>query len=61
MSNMSYCRFENTSIDMDDCLDALENGKAEDLSDYEKEGLQSMLKISKSIVGLEDEINQLIK
>jgi len=24
MSNMSYCRFENTRIDLDDCKDALE-------------------------------------
>lgn len=24
MSNMSYCRFENTSRDLDDCKDALE-------------------------------------
>lgn len=24
MSNMSYCRFQNTSLDMKDCLDALE-------------------------------------
>ena len=25
MSNMSYCRFENTSRDMTDCAEALEN------------------------------------
>lgn len=24
MSNMSYCRFENTSRDLRDCLDAIE-------------------------------------
>lgn len=24
MSNMSYCRFENTANDLDDCADALE-------------------------------------
>lgn len=24
MSNMSYCRFENTARDLDDCYDALE-------------------------------------
>lgn len=24
MSNMSYCRFENTASDLDDCADALE-------------------------------------
>jgi len=24
MANMSYCRFENTTQDMDDCIEALE-------------------------------------
>ena len=34
MGNMSYCRFENTANDLDDCQEALENllqgGKDED-------------------------------
>mgnify|MGYP001449171033 CR=1 FL=1 len=34
MSNMSYCRFQNTASDLDDCQSALENliqgGKDED-------------------------------
>lgn len=25
MSNMSYCRFQNTSNDLQDCIDALDN------------------------------------
>ena len=25
MANMSYCRFRNTSLDLADCVDALEN------------------------------------
>lgn len=25
MSNMSYCRFQNTSKDLQDCIDALDN------------------------------------
>lgn len=33
MSNMSYCRFNNTSIDLDDCLDSIEDG--EQTSAYE--------------------------
>ena len=28
MSNMSYCRFENTLRDYEDCLTALKNGDA---------------------------------
>lgn len=28
MSNMSYCRFENTSKDLSDCIEALQYGEA---------------------------------
>ena len=34
MGNMSYCRFENTFKDLDDCYEALANG---DLPDSESE------------------------
>lgn len=27
MSNMSYCRFQNTFSDLEDCVRALENGE----------------------------------
>lgn len=27
MANMSYCRFRNTNIDMNDCLDAIWDGE----------------------------------
>lgn len=33
MANMSYCRFHNTNIDMNDCLEAIWDG--ETLSDSE--------------------------
>lgn len=33
MSNMSYCRFTNTGSDLNDCLDAIREGKR--LSDTE--------------------------
>ena len=33
MANMSYCRFHNTSMDMEDCIDALYGN--EELSDDE--------------------------
>ena len=35
MPNMSYCRFENTVNDMQDCLNAIEDREVNDLSDYE--------------------------
>ena len=56
MSNMSYCRFENTSDDLQDCLNAIYNGETEDLDSYEQRGLKQILKISKLIVQMEDDI-----
>lgn len=35
MANMSYCRFHNTAMDLDDCLEALEWEDDEKLSDFE--------------------------
>ena len=37
MSNMSYCRFQNTSNDLQDCIDSLDNFDAS-----EEEGLSSL-------------------
>jgi len=56
MGNMSYCRFENTSRDLQDCLNAIYNGETEDLNSYEQRGLKQILKISKLIVQMEDDI-----
>ena len=39
---MSYCRFKNTSLDLGDCLDAIERGEIHDLVDYEYEGIQDI-------------------
>jgi hypothetical protein len=61
MPNQSYCRFENTSKDMLDCLRALDEGKAEDLSNYEIEGLKNLLSYAKDIVELEEEIESLVE
>jgi hypothetical protein len=35
MSNMSYCRFENTYSDLEECLEALQNDGLENLSESE--------------------------
>ena len=36
MSNMSYCRFQNTYNDLRDCLDALREEPLEELSESER-------------------------
>ena len=56
MGNMSYCRFENTSRDLLDCLDAIQSGKIDELDDYEQRGLRRILDIAKEIVGMEEDI-----
>ena len=60
MSNMSYCRFENTARDVEDCLEAIDNGAIHDMSTQEAEALRSLLEYAKHIVELEDEINEAV-
>ena len=63
MANMSYCRFENTSRDIADCIEAL-NESDWDLeemienasSDYEARGMKRFVKLCKEVAeGFEDE------
>ena len=58
MPNMSYCRFENTVNDMQDCLNAIEDREVNDLSDYEIKALQHFL--GRVIVDYEDDIQQIL-
>ena len=61
MSNMSYCRFENTARDLEDCLDAIQNGEINDLSSqYEVDALEELLELCKNIVTYKDEIQDAI-
>ena len=62
MANMSYCRYENTSRDLGDCVEALwESDCGEDLSMYEIDGLKSLLSLSKEIVAMEYKINNILE
>ena len=61
MSNMSYCRFQNTSMDLGDCLDALENHWDLDLSTDEINGLENLLADARNIVDMEDTIWEIIE
>ena len=52
MGNMSYCRFENTSNDLMDCMEALEGLDVEqvsEMSSYEREGLLDLVRLSSEI------------
>ena len=61
MGNMSYCRFKNTSMDLQDCLEAIENNEIHDLVDYEYVGIRDILDCCEEILEykarLEEAIN----
>ena len=69
MSNMSYCRFENTARDLQDCLDAVEelinyNGKnsyGEPLSESEKEALDEMIELTAQLNKLATRVAGLVE
>ncbi len=62
MPNMSYCRYENTSLDMQDVVDTLYDSDVDkDLSNYEQRGLRTILELAKEIVGMEDKIDNILE
>ena len=58
---MSYCRFENTARDLGDCVKALLNREAEELSHYELNGLALILEYANDIIDMEDYINDILE
>ena len=61
MANRSYCRYENTSRDLADVVDALyDSDVTEDLDTYEQRGLRTILELAKEIVGMEDKIDNIL-
>ena len=60
MGNMSYCRFKNTSIDLADCLDAIENEDTKDMADFEYNGLEDILSYCESILEHKEHVEDII-
>ena len=58
MGNMSYCRFKNTSMDLQDCLEAIENNELDDLVDYEYEGIQDILDCCEAILEYREDLER---
>jgi len=51
MSNMSYCRFENTLNDLQDCYDAMcDDDEMKDLSKREDEKRLQLVELCRNIV-----------
>lgn len=53
MANMSYCKFENTFNDLNDCLTSLENSSIEELeenaSTHEKPYIRKLINLCTEI------------
>ena len=62
MSNMNYCRFENTASDLSDCIEAINDNEyhKKELTSYERNGLASLLDYAKEILDMEEEIEEII-
>jgi hypothetical protein len=54
MSNMSYCRFQNTLDDMRDCLDAL--SEMDDLSELSVDERNAAIRMVEVAQGLADDL-----
>jgi hypothetical protein len=60
MGNMSYCRFENTSRDLDDCIQAITNGATDEINQFEVQGLRGLLIGAKQILDMKGEIQRAV-
>ena len=58
---MSYCRFENTVHDMQDCIYAIEEGDTSELSSSEVRALEEFLDLAREITNLEYEIEEILE
>tara|TARA_R110002020_G_C15800145_1_gene731079 strand:- start:144 stop:350 length:207 start_codon:yes stop_codon:yes gene_type:complete len=56
MGNMSHCRFENTANDLEDCIKAIEDGKINELNEYEINAIERMQYLAKCIIEMKDDI-----
>ena len=58
MGNMSYCRFKNTSLDLGDCLDAIEREEIHDMADFEYEGIRDILDYCEAILEYREDLEK---
>ena len=61
MANMSYCRFENTAQDLQDCVRAIEMGDVYDFSQWEIAGFEKLIRLAEEIVDMNDETALIIE
>ena len=61
MPNMSYCRFENTVTDMQDCINAIEERDTDSLSSYEVNALREFKELGDEIKRLDIDIDLILE
>ena len=61
MGNMSYCRFENTARDLQDCVRAIENREVYEFNSYELNGFKKLIKLADDLVNMDYEIAEIIE
>jgi len=61
MPNMSYCRFENTVMDIRDCINAIEEGDTDELSSYEVNALKEFKELGDEIKRLDIDIDLILE
>jgi hypothetical protein len=63
MANMSYCRFQNTVMDLNDCINAIEEalyeGEPLDLSEDEQHAFERMYNLIEGMQQSMDEVTQI--
>jgi len=50
MSNMAYCRFQNTKDDLRECYDWLAENDPRELAEEEQKAFKRLVKLCRSIV-----------
>jgi len=61
MGNMSYCRFENTARDLQDCVSAIENDEVYDFDSYELNGFKKLIRLAEELANMDSETEQIIE
>ena len=61
MPNMSYCRFENTVMDIRDCINAIEEGDTDSLISYEVNALREFKELGDEIKRLDIDIDLILE
>ena len=61
MGNMSYCRFENTARDVEDCIRAIEDGDVYDFSQWELNGFKKLINLAEELLNMSGETELIIE